>query len=270
MVLREENIYKNTTASLRKREISSLEDSASRNKYAKRVLRWNRKGVVNVVSAFSLWDAIERLEVPSESVLWVNGDHPVESEHGVANETVLNNRFDAWRETPNALAIPQETSLIPIAPTIEKQGDKSNNDEYMCSYPLLHEMMMHTNYLCYLNHPVVGSELRSYTNSMIRPIETKTIKENNDYAIHNSWDTTTVAIGMLLFSIGDGYVKSDAESSSAAANLSYDSRNAIPFAAGSDSTLATYTEDISNYFGCPCSIAIPLFFPPNTRHCSSD
>ncbi len=271
LVLREEEILINTTLSLRRRQMSSLEDSASRNKYAKRVIHWSRKGFVNVVSAFSLWDAIDRLDVPSESVLWINGDSPVDSQSHVVNETVLNHRFRAWREMPNAFAIPQRTNPIPTSlSTIENQSSKLSNDRSICSYPLLHGIMMHTNYLCYLDHPVVGTEIRSFTKSLKRASDTKNITENTYGAKNDSWDTVTMAIGMLLFSIGDGYVISNAESSSAATNLSHGSRNTLPFAAGSNGILATYKEDISNYFGCPCSTAVLPLSPSKTWHCSSD
>ncbi len=271
LILRDEQPFNNNTSAVTKRRTSvnfisdrssTLENSANRNKYAKRVLNWSQKGVVNVISASSLWDAIDRLEVPSESVLWLNGDHSVDSQSHVANDTVLNHRFHAWREVSNALVIPEEASLIPLK-TIDNA--KGSIDESVCSFPLLHEMMMHTNYLCYLNHPVVGSQLRNYTKSIKLKIDANDGMQNAyDNSNDLAWDITTVAVGMLLFSIGDGYVISDA---STATNFASNSLTALQSAG--DDALATYTEDISNYFGCPCSMATPRLSSSNKRHCSS-
>ena len=264
LILRDEQPHNNNTLAVTKRRISdnyisdrnsTPENFANRNKYAKRVLHWSKKGVVNVVSASSLWDAIDRLEVPSESALWINGDHSVDLQSHVSNDTALNHRFHTWRETPNALMIPEETSLIPLK-TI---------GESVCSFPLLHEMMMHTNYHCYLNHPVVGSELRNYTKSVKRQINANDrIQNAYDNSNDLEWDITTVAVGMLLFSIGDGYVISDA---STATNFA--SNSLMTLHSAGDDALATYTEDISNYFGCPCSMVVPRLSPSNKRHCSS-
>jgi hypothetical protein len=260
------------------RRRTALEVSAKRNKYAKRVLNWSRKGVVNVVSTSSFWDAIERLEVPSESMLWIDGDHRFGSQNNniAANGTVLKHQFLAWREVPNALMIPKEISIVPVSLSkINGHNDKNNARGSVCStVPLLHEMMMHRNYLCYLNHPVVGSELRNYTDSVRRRVKANDNTRNGDYDdTSSSWDVTTMAMGMLLFSIGDGYVIEDAADHSSvvtAAAAAY--KPLLPFhstAEGDNDTLAaTHAEEISNYFGCPCSMAIPRLSPSNTRQCT--
>ena len=274
------------------RRKTALEVSAERNKYAKRVLNWSRKGVVNVVSTSSFWDAIERLEVPSESMLWIDGDHRFDSQTNnnnnsniiAANGTALKHQFRTWREIPNALVIPKENSIVPMSPSqINGHNDEKNNarGRSVCTVPLLHEMMMHRNYLCYLNHPVVG-ELRNYTDSVRRrrrvKAKTNNSTRNDNYDDNASaWDVTTMAIGMLLFSIGDGYVIEDAGDHSSAdttAAAAY-KQPLLPFhsaADGENGTLVAatdYEEEISNYFGCPCSMAILRLSPSHTLQCTS-
>jgi hypothetical protein len=211
------------------------------------------------------------LEVPSESVLWIDGDRLLDSRtknngRNIGNGTVLEHRFRVWREAPNTLLIPRENSIVSAeASRIDGRGDKSNSRSPVCAFPLLHEMMMHTNYLCYLNHPVVGSELRNYTDSLVKANDST---QNGKYRDNLSWDTTTIAMAMLLFSIGDGYVVENADYSSDGAAAD-SPRFSLDSAAVDDGTLAASTEEISNYFGCPCSIAAPRFFPSNVRQCTS-
>ena len=243
----------------------ALEAPAKRNKYAKRILNWSRKGVVNVVSVSSLWEAIDRLEVPSESVLWIDADYLHGSHrngNNIANGTVLEHRFRKWRDAPNALTIPQESHIVPVSLSQinNHDDDKDNTLQSVCKFPLLHEMMMHTNYLCFFNHPVVGSELRNYTKFVRRRIKSS---DNDEKQL--SWEMTTIAMGMLIFSIGDGYVIEDADHSSDG-TAAYHPLFGAP---GNKRSLVTYTEGISNYFGCPCSMMTPRLFPSNTPKCSS-
>ena len=275
LVLQEEEAGNNSDATssvnsaIYKKRRTALEDCAKGNKYAKRVFNWSRKGIVNVVSASSLWDAIDRFEVPSESVLWIDGDHSAHLQNKISNDTVLSNRFRAWREVPNALLIPKENSLFSPSPLkTSRQDENDSGDGPMCSFPLLHEMMMHTNYLCYLNHLVVGSELRDYTKSLRQWVTANNSTKNTYYDDRLSWDTTTMAIGMLLFSVGDGYIIEEADSSPTA-NFAHHPLSSLHLEAGGNGTVTTYTKDISNYFGCSCSMAAPRLFPSNTRKCSS-
>ena len=93
---------------------------------------------------------------------------------------------------------------------------------------------------------------------------------NKGYGIDkSSWDITTIAMGMLLFSVGDGYIVKGVDPSSAAMASTSDFP-LLPHSIASDNAaLATYMEDLSNYFGCQCSTAIPRLSLPNIRQCSS-
>ena len=246
----------------------SLEDSAKRNKYAERILNWDQNGDVNVLQVSSLWDAIDRLDVPSESVLWIDGDYSVHSLRKISNDTVLNDRFHAWRELPNALGVAEETSLLSLPLSKESpQNEKGSGNN--CSFPLLHEMMMHANYLCYLNHPVVGSDLRNYTTTLANKIDSSDRINKGYNADKISWDTTTLAMGMLLFSVGDGYFVRNAHPSFTDAGSVSDLSKQPHSIASDDPALATHFEDLSRYFGCSCSTSIPRMSLPITRQCSS-
>ena len=257
---------------------NALEDCAKRDKYAKRVLNWSRDGVVNVVSTASLWDAIDRLEVPSDSTLWIDGDfHPDHSRTGsnsnktdnnavAATGTMLKQRFHTWRETPNALVIPKVNNIVP-APLFERNDRHEDETAHsVCSLPLLHGMMMHTNYLCYLNHPVVGSELRNYSDSFRRRMGSNDGIPKSDRYEDLSWEVTTIAIGMLLFSVGEGYVIEDHRFYDG----DYRSSFPLPAAASGNKAFAASAEEISKYLGCQCSMASPRLFPSNTQKCASD
>ncbi len=259
-------VLRDTNVVVHQRKSSLLEDAAKRNKYAQRVLNWNRNGDANILVVSSLWDAIDRLDVPSESVLWIDGDYSLLK---TSNDTELNDYFHAWREIPNALAVADETSLASL-PLSNGRLPKEKASGDTCSFPLLHEMMLHANYLCYLNHPVVGSELRNYT----KTLEKKIIRDFGTSRGYNldqlSWDITTTAMGMLLFSVGDGYfVKNMDHSSTTAADSISDLSMPLHSAAGDHAALANYIKDLSRYFGCSCSTSIPRLSLPIKRQCSS-
>jgi hypothetical protein len=218
-----------------------LQNAAKRNKYAKRIQYWNEKDVVNVIPSASLWDGLNRLDVPSESILWIDGDHYYNNYFGNSNSnnnnnhnkdipingTKLKGRLRVWREIPNALVIPGGDANTDVnnnnivSHPRQQQATAATSSSTTCpfsSFPFLslHGMMMHKNYLCYLNHPIIGSDLRNYTDSLQQQKNDSDINTSTDKSIINlssspsssllSWDITTVAIGMILFHISDGYV----------------------------------------------------------------
>ena len=265
LVLREENgaidatFHTNSTVKSRRRAL--LKETAKRNKYAKRIFGWSRKGVVNVVAATSLWDAIDQLESPSESILFIDGDHPScsSNKNMAANGTVLQHRFRLWRELPNTLVIPKENGKT------SELVDKNSAQSLACNLPSLHEMFVHTNYLCYLNHLAVGSELRDYTD-FVRMRVLANDRTRNGHT--TSWDLATIAMGMLLFSIADAYLIDDHHHSTATFNDTYRQPDRFCFEKYDDVTLKAFSEEISNYFGCPCPMATRVF-PSNIRKCPS-
>ncbi|OEU20114.1 hypothetical protein FRACYDRAFT_236182 [Fragilariopsis cylindrus CCMP1102] len=117
-----------------------LQNAAKRNKYAKRIQYWNEKDVVNVIPTTSLWDGLNRLDVPSESILWIDGDHYYNNNNNLSNNnnninnnhntdipingTKLKGRLRVWREIPNALIIPGDDT---------NTGDNNNNNNRIVS-----------------------------------------------------------------------------------------------------------------------------------------
>mmetsp|Transcript_28201 Transcript_28201/g.31680 ORF Transcript_28201/g.31680 Transcript_28201/m.31680 type:complete len:611 (-) Transcript_28201:42-1874(-) len=202
-----------------------LQNAAKRNKYAKRIQYWNEKGTVHVLTTASLWNGLNRLDVPSESILWIDGD---QNNGVIINGTKLKGRLRLWREIPSTLVIRDDGmnnddidgDILLLSkqqqPADTAVAPSSNCASLPSSFPLLslHGMMMHKNYLCYLNHPIIGSNLRNYIDSLY--INDNDSNKNND-SIDKSmvnfpsitWDITTIAIGMLLFQISDGYVIDD-------------------------------------------------------------
>jgi hypothetical protein len=252
LILREERGVENnnnsntTTTSSNSRTTTTtttlfLQNAAKRNKYAKRIQYWNENDVINVIPTTSLWDGLNRLDVPSESILWIDGDHYYNSylsninninnhnNDNLINGTKLKGRLRVWREIPNALIIPEgdantddsNNNIVSQQQQQQQQTAAATRSSTTCpfsSFPLLslHGMMMHKNYLCYLNHPIIGSDLRNYTDSLQQQKNDSDSDNNTDKSIINlsssssssllSWDITTIAIGMLLFHISDGYV----------------------------------------------------------------
>ena len=215
-----------------------LQNAAKRNKYAKRIQYWNEMGTVHVITTASLWNGLDRLETPSESILWIDGD---QNNGVIINGTKLKGRFRLWREIPSTLVIHDDgmnnddiDGDILLLSEQQQQADTTAAPSSNCpllpsSFPLLslHGMMMHKNYLCYLNHPIIGSNLRNYTDSLSMlkqrdnhgDDENRNDNESNknndsiDKSMINfpsiSWDITTITIGMILFQISDGYVIDD-------------------------------------------------------------
>ena len=113
---------------------------------------------------------------------------------------------------------------------------------------------MHTYYLCYLNHPVVGSDFRNYTDSIRRRVESNERTQKSDYYGNLSWEVTTIAMGMLLFSIGEGYVPETFELS-VHSTTEFDDGSTL-FATGITSAIYTKTGTSSNTLAYETSMSI--------------
>lgn len=163
-------------------------------KYGQRILQWNKQRTVKVINEQeSLWRAIERFKPNSEAVLWMDGDTRKDW-----NGTVLKSAMNLWKENSRHLL----TSQVNF-------GDES------CSFPRLHGTMMHRNFLCYLDHPVVNS-LRNYSAPL-------------------GWDVVKNSISILWNHLGSGHIV-------------VPSRVNRTWMTNDQSTKA-----ILHHFGCPCS-----------------
>ena len=268
---KESNQNKNGTASISSRKnekvVSPFQNAAKRNKYAKRILQWNEKGICRVITtASSLWHGIEQLDVPSDSILWIDGDKgaiPHNDGKIIINGTQLKKRFRLWREKPNALIIPdgdENDHDISTTTQLQQQIQRAEDAMFPSSdcpillspFPFfnLHGLIMHKSYLCYLNHPIIGADLRNYTNSILTLKQRHGVDVNVDVDVSSlSWDITVLSVGIFLSHISDGYiVDNDDHSLKVSANTN--DRIDHPEIPGKKAVLMrNCIKQIVNYFG---------------------
>jgi hypothetical protein len=140
--------------------------------YGKRLLEWNKQNKIRLLPFHSLWWAIQHLEPQSEAVLWMNGDNSRKDWNG----TVLKSHLQRWKR--------QSSSLVVTNALQQQQHD----DGASCLVSQLHGLVLHRDFLCYLDHPVIDP-LRHYTEPL-------------------GWEASLQAMGMLFQHVADGHVES--------------------------------------------------------------
>jgi len=105
-------------------------------KYGKRILDWGKEGTVKIISVTSsLWDALEKVNPMSESVIWFNGD--VKKNWSLSS---IRNSHSLWKENSNSM----------IASHLMQTDSK-------CQLPELHHLMIPREFLCFFRHPLMDS-----------------------------------------------------------------------------------------------------------------
>jgi hypothetical protein len=136
--------------------------------YGKRLLEWDKQKKIRLLPLQSLWWAMQHLEPQSEAVLWMNGDGRKDW-----NGTVLKSHMQMWR---------QQSSSLMATNALQHGGGVA------CLVPQLHGLVVHRDFLCYLDHPVIDP-LRHYTEPL-------------------GWEATQHAMGMLFQRVANGLVES--------------------------------------------------------------
>ena len=137
--------------------------------YGSRIVEWGKQGTITLILRPSLWDAIVQFEPKSEAILWINGDMKK-----TWTATNLKRSFQLWKKQASALV------------AVNQLGIFGSFDEG-CVIPQLHQIFLHRNLLCYLNHPV-----------------TRSLKKYTEHLGHTEFKQQ--AIGMLLENLSDGIV----------------------------------------------------------------
>jgi hypothetical protein len=105
-------------------------------KYGRRILDWHRTGTIKFIPVqSSFWTPMQKVEPNSGAVVWFNGDSPKNW-----NVAGLKTSLALWRENSRSLVASHVV-----------QADQG------CEVPLLHDLMMSRDYLCYLKHPLIDS-----------------------------------------------------------------------------------------------------------------
>eukprot|EP00980_Cylindrotheca_fusiformis_P001976 scaffold443_cov125-Cylindrotheca_fusiformis.AAC.25 len=102
-------------------------------KYGQRIIEWDKRGTIKLTSVRdSLWAAVEQAKPYSEAVVWFNGDRR-------KNWTVagIKTSLQLWKENSRALV-----------------GSQVLTTDKGYRVPLLHNLLMSSDYLCYLRHPL--------------------------------------------------------------------------------------------------------------------
>jgi hypothetical protein len=198
--------------------------------YGKRLLEWNKQKKIRLLlmessASASFWWAMQHLEQPqSEAVLWMNGDARKDW-----NGTVLKSYLQMWKQQSSSLVVSNANAL----------QQRNDNDgaaiAAACLVPQLHGLVMHRDFLCYLDHPVINP-LRRHTE-----------------ALGFGWEATQNAMGMLFQHVADGNVKSSG----------YQFQTTTSSTSSPSSVFSTRLQLLKttqDYFGC-CkspSFAIPI------------
>lgn len=136
--------------------------------YGKRLLEWNKQKRIRLLPLQSFWWAMKHLEPQSEAVLWMNGDGRKDW-----NGTVIKSHLQRWKQQSSSLVV---TNAL------------QHDDGAACLVPQLHGLVVHRDFLCYLDHPVIDP-LRHY----MEPL---------------GWEAAQQAMAMLFQHVANGNVES--------------------------------------------------------------
>jgi hypothetical protein len=176
--------------------------------YGKRLLEWNKQKKIRLLPLHSFWWAMKHVEPQSEAVLWMNGDARKDW-----NGTNIKSRLQRWKQQSSSLVV---TNAL------------QHDDGAACLVPQLHGLVVHRDFLCYLDHPIIDP-LRLYTEPL-------------------GWEAAQQAMGMLFQHVANGHVESSGYQVSTPVTKSLQ--------------LVKTTQD---YFGCCKS---PLAMPDSSEKCS--
>jgi hypothetical protein len=247
--------------------------------YGSRILDWKNQGIIQLLLVSedqkkssttstrtpNIWDALagqkESFLRPKESaILWIDGDTPKKDWNG----TMFRANFRAWREQSQSLVVKQPSHITRTLP----QYDEYSSGSCGPHHPGLHGTLMHRDWLCFLNHPVLDP-LRKY------------LKQRQDYE-NDDWELTFHALSILWNQLGQGHilalpspeqqsVDATAATSTATKDQSRaDDPRAVMATAGTSttSTARKRMRTIWEYFGCSCSVNVidPLLMGSNTNN----
>jgi len=146
------------------------------NSYGSRISDWKDQGTIQIVSQSTLWESISQVKVKESGILWIDGDR-----RKTWNGTKFRTIFRSWRQNSRAI----------IATSLDEDGPNRVNNDTTSSWTIvrdgLHGAMLHRDWLCFLQHPVV-EPLRRY----LEP--------------EGSWGSILSALTILFNQLGEGHI----------------------------------------------------------------
>lgn len=273
--------------------------------YASRIWDWKMQGTIEIhfvesasasSSSSTLWASLSQLRPKESAILWVDGDYRKDW-----NGTMFLNNFRIWREHSRALVVTAAAATtvssssalsasLSVTITEEEEEDSTRNitssgtssistnadhhekttngdpDSWTCPFNRLHGTLMHRQWLCFLQHPVLGP-----LGNFITMADDNT---NND----DDWDTTLNGLSILWNQLGEGHIlalppsqeSSNVHSDSLYSATSVSRRQAaeedtpsnptaiISRSSSRSSSTGRKIQNILEYFGCPSCFINPV------------
>ncbi|KAG7337076.1 hypothetical protein IV203_008179 [Nitzschia inconspicua] len=204
-------------------QFSNRMDRKSTGKYWRLIQQWIDRGVVRMITATFLWEPLATILRPdsiptTQAVLWLDATRRKDW-----NGTLFKSQLHSWRQRPDGL-----------------MGQRYNSIPELCRVPSLHGMMMHRNYLCLTNHPVVKQFLQQYERSQLM-----------------NWTDMTNVLSLILMQLSSRRYDMIP---SATSDAKHDTTTNFPM-----------LPRMLQYFGCPCSQNVQEHTKERfSNHCQDD
>lgn len=192
--------------------------------YGSRILDWKNQGTIQIVFEPTLWESLGKVRPRESAVLWVDGDRGKDW-----NGTKFRTTFRIWRQHVRAL----------ITPSVASFAMNASADNFLSQCQGIqdvHGSMMHRNWICFLQHPVLNP-LRNFLESF------------------KSWEITINGLSIIFNQLSEGHILALGASAiqSPATLVSTDLQP-------STTILSSVLSHVVTYFGCGCAVnaIVPL------------
>lgn len=176
--------------------VPSAETLRSDRAYGTRILDWDDRGTIHLLvveasSTTSLWASLgQQLKPKTSAILWVDGD--VQKDW---NGTSFRTNFDIWRQNTRSLVASFSGHDENNRPETGSSTATALSQQQQCPHNRLHGTLMHQNWLCFLNHPVMDP-LKQY----LEP------HDGTAAATTNEWGVIFNGLSILWNQIGQGQI----------------------------------------------------------------
>ena len=243
-----------------------------KDKYGQRLWKWNQTGTIRILlyqtakdHNSSLWSALSTLHPNHQGVLFMDGDV---KKHW--NGTSLKTTFGAWKQhSRSLLVVGDDTRAATTSPS--RVPESTTESYFSCPLNQLHGTMIHRNWLCFLNHPLLRPIQQYLTQTPTSSTSTLS-SPHQDQEILNG-------LAIVWNQLGDGHILASDDINphlpqlllpSSSRNDRQQNTSTIRTAAFHETSKDDQTRQlvqqqqqqeqkmstILNYFGCSCSVDI--------------
>ena len=199
----------------------SLQDQLQKNVlYGSRIWDWKTQGTIQIVSEPTMWESVSQVQAKESAVLWINGDSLKNW-----NGTIFRTNFRLWRQHSRALVAFGDIG----------SPNHASTEVSWSMFPTygMHGTMMHRNWFCFLQHPVLDP-LRRFLVPADR------------------WEDVLSGLSILFNQLGVGHVLAVQPGDISKQTSLASSKTSLSINQGNAASSLTLT--ILEYFGCSCAI----------------